>query len=145
MVDMQKEMMLRLLLKDEIVGYEIKQFDDVVITTHHVKTLNEYADTTNECYIAENYLDYDSFELGIKVGDMWRFEGDLFKLQNRTEKIYVLYYQSQSIDKVCAFDYVYWQLRGKFDEIDLCWGLVQCKGNHIGNLHDNPELLTIKD
>ena len=74
---MQRELCLRLIKDGKIVGYEL----------HRDKNIYHFEQIRNEelpCHILEasriqEYLiDYDSFELGIKVGDEWWFEGDIF-------------------------------------------------------------------
>ena len=137
---MQQEMVLRLINNNKINGYLlILSGDNNGI--YYCKELKSYKPVgdlfDNWKHIDESFKNVIiyPFEQGINVDGKWFFEGDIFELEGRTEKVYTLYYKSISIDEICAFDFVYWQLRGKFDELDLCWGLIQCKGKRIGSIY----------
>jgi len=91
------EQMLRLLEKDDkspsgfrIVGYEWRYAG---ISRHpHLGIYHKVwiTDTGRDiaCYLKEkvNYLEHDAFELGIKVGEEWVFDGDI------RDDHYILYY-----------------------------------------------------
>jgi len=71
---MQKELMLRLLKDGKIVGY-LWLLDDEI---NQSKDMEEWYAICNPLTFigSDGYIDYDSFELGIKVGDEYWFEGD---------------------------------------------------------------------
>jgi hypothetical protein len=72
-----------------------------------------------------------SFELGIKVGDEWYFDGDMFDLVDRPEVIYQLHYEL-----LIAAEVYYWELKAKHDMIDIKWAIEQCRARCISNIHD---------
>jgi len=66
--------MLRLIKDNRIVGYEYHYEDDI--------TGNIYLYRSKDISFPQDFtefmrLEHDSFELGIKVGDEWIFEGDI--------------------------------------------------------------------
>ena len=73
----QKEMMLRLLLKGKRVGYEKKEIFGELIVTFHSANIGDKEQWWDLQFGYK--IEYDSFELGIKVGDEWWFEGDKAK------------------------------------------------------------------
>jgi hypothetical protein len=86
----QTELILRLLKDNKIVGYEYRNpfsTSTKIIYIHHFDKLpidhsRGYSDHSrgyNTITGGGNVIYYDSFELGIKVGDEWWFEGDIIK------------------------------------------------------------------
>lgn len=76
---MQSELMLRLLLRNKIVGYmrispKPNRDDGLVVTSS-----NKMAKSPNDWYRGD-VIHYDSFELGVKVGENWLFEGDILQV-----------------------------------------------------------------
>ena len=79
------EMMLRLIKDRKIVGYELKYCGRIYYGTDmdNLKIKILLSNTrANKSYEGTSYAvpGYDSFELGIKVGDEWWFEGDKIEL-----------------------------------------------------------------
>ena len=86
---MMKEMMIRLIKNDKIVGYEWKlPYDDAIkLCTGYDeycfpkekwsgKIVSVDSVDMGHWVMVEDFT-YDSFELGIKVGDEWWFENDI--------------------------------------------------------------------
>jgi len=80
---MQTELMLRLIKDGKIVGYKhiTPDWDKTLkmgeIEYTKVNSITEF----NAGFMLHRWdcISYDSFELGIKVGDEWWFEGDIVK------------------------------------------------------------------
>lgn len=81
----QTESILRLLKDGKIVGYErhkpfanIKNSNIIIIHTQHEEDID--SDDWNIFMYPNRIIEYDSFELGIKVGIKWWFVGDEFSI-----------------------------------------------------------------
>lgn len=79
----QTEEMKRLLMKGKIVGYENRTTTGSrtpLMAIHHKRYITDSGrDIAKYLNDRVNYIDHDAFELGIKVGDDWWFEGDIIK------------------------------------------------------------------
>jgi len=77
----QTELILRLLKDNKIVGYEYRNpfsTSTKIIYIHHFDKLPiDHSRGYNTITGGGNVIYYDSFELGMKVGDLWFFDGDL--------------------------------------------------------------------
>ena len=126
---MQTELMLRLIKDDKIVGY-LLLINGTIAIAH---TSNSEVWRTYNSGHHTHSMPYNSFELGIKVGDTWYFDGDLFALKDRPEEIFQLHYEIKDSD----IDVFYWNVRAKTgDMVDFAWALDQCSAKRIGNIHE---------
>ena len=79
----QTELMLRLIKDGKIVGYEWHQYNPVEKRMFVYRVVGRELSSNSldwEGYPHIHFiLEYDSFELGIKVGDEWWFEGDIVR------------------------------------------------------------------
>jgi hypothetical protein len=98
----QTELILRLLKDNKIVGYEYRSpfsTSTKIIYIHHFDKLpidhsRGYSDHSrgyNTITGGGNVIYYDSFELGIKVGDEWFFDGDLVDYGDGVSRNLILY------------------------------------------------------
>ena len=98
----QTELILRLLKDNKIVGYEYRNpfsTSTKIIYIHHFDKLpidhsRGYSDHSrgyNTITGGGNVIYYDSFELGIKVGDEWFFDGDLVDYGDGVSRNLILY------------------------------------------------------
>jgi len=82
-----------------------------------------------------HFPDYDSFELGIKGGEEWWFEGDIFKIviENFAEIM------------ILTFEDYKWGFKNPNDFVPRIlydFGFFMTNDMKlVGNIHDNPELI----
>jgi len=126
----QTEMMKRLLVKDanspsgyKIIGYSHNRIesDGATIMTEWFRSVSE---PSWESYNGDCMIDYEAFDLGVKVGNDWFFEGDLFKDAFRGT-IWRLVYEG--VDG--------WRVHEYSDEKITRPGFSH---EHIGNIHEQP-------
>ena len=157
----QTEMMLRLLLKGKIVGRLSIRENGRVFILKKGKGINNWKDYSNT-FVDDsnqelNYEHYytlppilcDSFEQGIKDNE-WQFDGDIFKVtfinlatkhEPGTSFVGILKYLdglgcwviSEGI-RVSDVEVLYHE---RFD--------AEFRAVHLGNIHDNPELMEATD
>ena len=144
----QNEEMKRLLLKGKIVANRLhcslKQAENK-LPHYLIESLKNQGVGENDlivitCEDGEYwhgcYVNHDSFELGIKVGDEWWFEGDMVGdvMDGKPMPEGIVTFDNEKL---------YWHLMGvNGEEADGIWYLLKrVKLKVIGNIHDNPELL----
>ena len=128
----QTELMLRLLKDGKIVGYEHRKCAGIRhpnMSIFHKVDL-DLCGRDIAMYLDDrvNYINHDSFELGIKVGDEIWFEGDILCYIDEPESKHTLVYDG----KDCRW-YLVSHKTGNHDSRDF--PLVDFK--RIGNIHDN--------
>lgn len=126
---MQTEMRLRLLMKGKIVGYEIKQIYHQLVPNSNIISTWKSADQ-EVYYPNDKPFDYDSFELGVKVGETWYYEGDLFKCSKRHEGNFT--------GELCYSPWNWYICHGEYTT-DLQEMIYEYRIERIGNIHEgNP-------
>jgi len=149
---MQTEMMLRLLAKDskspsgyKVVGYMktyLPSGQNGVVIKVSVKPTDEDVEWWEVApYMADDYQDWirhNAFELGIKVGDEWFFEGDLFR-DRSSQTTWRLVYEN------CGW-WIYDHGEETDYEPEYFWdtcvktnGVLDDELEHIGNIHEKRE------
>ncbi len=150
----QTEDMKRLLLKGKAVGYQLTILIDGECRIHHSFELTPYAMIgllfdNWKLTTLDNYIKHDSFEQGIKDNE-WQFDGDIFKVtfinlatkhEPGTSFVGILKYLdglgcwviSEGI-RVSDVEVLYHE---RFD--------AEFRAVHLGNIHDNPELMEATD
>lgn len=146
---MQTEMMLRLLRKDtqskseyRIVGYEAHLRNDII----HMDKENPCPDNAmwivpNETWVHSvkegfhhgekgKWIDHDAFDRGIKVGNDWWFEGDIFLDPLHGKRHQIIY----DTEKVCWMEIC----EDYSESLELfAWLLERAvRMERIGNIHE---------
>ena len=150
----QSESMLRLIKDDKIVGYEYRLFDISRNDLIHIKPETfaaflkygiSHVDSFltaihGSTYIACDgslYIRHDLFEMGIKIGDEWYFDGDIFEWKVDTADFGKVINRGilKSPDNMRPWSVSFYSI----------YDILRMNGTCIGNMHDNPELLKEND
>lgn len=134
-----RELCLRLIKDDEIIGYEWHghyAYGIVIIHADNVRMDNGWCLEDG----GDGYIKHDSFDLGIKDGDEWYFENDVFdnpkRSSNKSSRKYILKYCIKNEYEEDHYGWYLVSIDSAKDTIDLWWAINSEGAKRIGTVYD---------